>query len=429
MTPQIKTPHKVNANELLSMLDDEALARLASSTDVDFHARKLKGDILLRLHLQGVLLYGDRLSLSTMKSFYESGYFIEAYESVQGVSISKAALSKRISSINAEYFRGIYENAVQAWGPILEKEHVEVIPGLELEAVDSTLVRQTAKILKGGVPVGGKGDSKKGVKYTMAFNGMFPTYAAAHIESAYGSEDKALGEALVSMSAPNRLTGSKELFLIDRGLASAERLNDIKSRDISFICRVNNNRRSETVRELEPNLGDLPSEATVLSDNAVRIYGKNPHKPFPQLFRLTKVDLGHPVGKPRYNKTAGSDSVITLLTDDMDLSVSELLEAYRFRWKIEVFFKFLKQNLDFSHLMSGSHNGLTVLLYLTLIEALLVKAYCVLNHARPKAATTRIWLEIGSKIIDYVSSHVNPQEPKMTQETRKRSPVNQNKIS
>lgn len=416
MTPQIKTAHKVNANELLSMLNDEALARLADSTDVDFHARKLKGDILLRLHLQGVLLYGDRLSLATMKSFYESGYFTEANGFQQDVSISKAALSKRISTINPEYFQGIYESAVQEWGPLVDKSRVEVIPGLELEAVDSTLVRQTAKILKEGVPIGGKGDDKKGVKYTMAFNGIFTTYAIAHIESTYGSEDKALGEALVSMSASNRLTGSKELFLIDRGLVSAKRLNDIKTKNISFICRVNNNRRSKTIRELEPNWGNLASEITVLSDNIVRIYGENPHKPFPQLFRMVRVDLGHPIGKPRYNKTTGIDSVITLLTDDMDLTVAELLEAYRFRWKIEVFFKFLKQNLDFSHLMSGSHNGLTVLLYLTLIEALLVKAYCSLNHTRPKVATTRIWLEIGAKIIDYVSSHVNPKSPPVKRE-------------
>ena len=94
---------------------------------------------------------------------------------------------------------------------------------------------------------------------------------------------------------------------------------------------------------------------------------------------------------------------MTLITDELELSVSEIMEIYRFRWTIEVFFKFLKQNLNFSHLLSGSENGLTVILYLTLIEALLLKTYCALNECGPKLATTEIWLQLGEGIADYIA--------------------------
>ena len=42
---------------------------------------------------------------------------------------------------------------------------------------------------------------------------------------------------------------------------------------------------------------------------------------------------------------------------------------------IEVFFKFLKQNLSFSHFISTSENGIKVILYMTLITAMLVMIY------------------------------------------------------
>ena len=40
-----------------------------------------------------------------------------------------------------------------------------------------------------------------------------------------------------------------------------------------------------------------------------------------------------------------------------------------------MFFKFLKQNLSFSHFVSTSENGIKVILYMTLITAMLVMIY------------------------------------------------------
>ncbi len=52
---------------------------------------------------------------------------------------------------------------------------------------------------------------------------------------------------------------------------------------------------------------------------------------------------------------------------------------YRHRWDIEVFFKFLKQELNFSHLINRSENGIRVMLYCTMIAAILLLAYKELN--------------------------------------------------
>ena len=53
----------------------------------------------------------------------------------------------------------------------------------------------------------------------------------------------------------------------------------------------------------------------------------------------------------------------------------ELGALYGERWAIEVFFKFVKQHLNFSHLTSRCENGIRVMLYMSLIASLLLLWY------------------------------------------------------
>ncbi len=156
--------NKINVNQILKMLDSDALAEFALQTNVDFHARKLQGLELLKLHLQGAFLYGNKLSQAAMKRFYESGYFINTACKIGRDTITKAAISKRLCHINPEFFRLVYENSVQKWSPILEKCQKEVIPGLHIQAVDSSIVVQTTRILSSGIHAGGRDGGDKGRK-------------------------------------------------------------------------------------------------------------------------------------------------------------------------------------------------------------------------------------------------------------------------
>ena len=54
---------------------------------------------------------------------------------------------------------------------------------------------------------------------------------------------------------------------------------------------------------------------------------------------------------------------------------AEVLELYRKRWDIETFFKFLKQQLGYEHLTSRSENGIRVMIWMTLIAAVLLIWY------------------------------------------------------
>ena len=53
----------------------------------------------------------------------------------------------------------------------------------------------------------------------------------------------------------------------------------------------------------------------------------------------------------------------------------DVTEVYRYRWSIEVFFRFLKSELHLENLLSYSENGIKVHIYLTLIAFLLTWIY------------------------------------------------------
>ena len=63
----------------------------------------------------------------------------------------------------------------------------------------------------------------------------------------------------------------------------------------------------------------------------------------------------------------------------MDLTPQQVVLIYKRRWDIEVFFKFLKQEFGFKHLLSRNQNGIEAVLYMTLITFTLIYLYYKAN--------------------------------------------------
>lgn len=73
---------------------------------------------------------------------------------------------------------------------------------------------------------------------------------------------------------------------------------------------------------------------------------------------------------------------------------------YRKRWEIEVFFKFIKQHLNFNHLLSRNENGMKVEMYMTLIATILLIVYKKENKLSGlKITKLKLALELESLLI------------------------------
>jgi hypothetical protein len=77
---------------------------------------------------------------------------------------------------------------------------------------------------------------------------------------------------------------------------------------------------------------------------------------------------------------------------------------YRRRWDIEVFFRFLKQEINFGHFLSLNQNGIEVILYMTLTVAMMIMIYKKENDIGFKTAKRRMLIEIEEMIMIIVAT-------------------------
>ncbi|MBF0559545.1 MAG: transposase [Nitrospirae bacterium] len=76
--------------------------------------------------------------------------------------------------------------------------------------------------------------------------------------------------------------------------------------------------------------------------------------------------------KTRTIRTDKQDYTVLVVTDRMDLSAETIALIYKYRWQIELFFRWFKCILGFKHYFSYSENGLTIQVYYALIASMLI---------------------------------------------------------
>ncbi len=68
---------------------------------------------------------------------------------------------------------------------------------------------------------------------------------------------------------------------------------------------------------------------------------------------------------------AGELKTVRLITNLLDVPAATIAQLYRYRWQVELFFRWLKSYANFTHLMSHSREGMLAHLYVTIIAAML----------------------------------------------------------
>src|SRR5262249_61392292 len=87
-----------------------------------------------------------------------------------------------------------------------------------------------------------------------------------------------------------------------------------------------------------------------------------------------KDEVGRPVRLVwvEVPRRGGGSEVVLLCTDRLELDAELVALGYKYRWWIEIFFRWLKCILGCRHLLSTSRSGVTIQGYAALIASLLV---------------------------------------------------------
>lgn len=164
-----------------------------------------------------------------------------------------------------------------------------------------------------------------------------------------------------------RLVQPGGFYVFDRGYADYTLFQELHDLPCSFIGRVQNNAAYE-VQEERP-VTALAQAAGVQRDAWLRRLGAEHHtRLLPQPFRVVLVSTG----KTHAN---GTPEVMVLVTNRLDLDADLVALAYRYRWAVELFFRWLKCVLGCRHLLSQSANGVRIQVYVALIASMLISLW------------------------------------------------------
>ncbi|PIX16969.1 hypothetical protein COZ71_05810, partial [Candidatus Desantisbacteria bacterium CG_4_8_14_3_um_filter_40_12] len=106
---------------------------------------------------------------------------------------------------------------------------------------------------------------------------------------------------------------------------------------------------------------DDAQKAGVQRDMVVQLGCKDKQNDLTQPVRIIEVfHKGNSSRPETSNKTMDSSYTLLLATDRMDLSAEVIALIYRYRWQVELFFRWFKCILGCTHLISLSKNGVSI---------------------------------------------------------------------
>jgi hypothetical protein len=344
----------MDASQLLSLIPDNILEDLALETCVDKYTKKLYGELVFKLLIHCIVSFKDN-SLRTMESAYESIGFRLLNANRKSEHIRFSSISERLSVIEPSYFEKLYNKCVETYSAILIPAKTELI------RFDSTIVALSGKLLNVGYNIkGGDAAHLKQLKFTLGYSNL-PVAVHFFTEQPYSSENKALKEGILSFDKIN----TSIIRVFDRGITARKAYDEFIENGIPFISRLGANSKKDLVA-----YNKLPE--MVVQTSTLHIYSDS----WVYLYKASDVRADNPVRCiEALIKTTGETIVFVTNIECQTLSAADVTICYKCRWEIEVFFKFIKQELNFSHLISRSENGIKVMLYCTMIAAILLLAY------------------------------------------------------
>lgn len=149
---------------------------------------------------------------------------------------------------------------------------------------------------------------------------------------------------------------SDAIYIMDKAYIDFVALYNMHKIGAFFISRAKST-MNYTVTEVNYNI----DESTGLrSDRIIELNGYKSKQLYPELLRLVEF----------YDKE--NDVILTFLTNNLDVTALEIANLYRNRWQIEVFFKWIKQNLTIKTLWGHSENAVNIHIWVAICTYLIV---------------------------------------------------------
>ena len=144
-------------------------------------------------------------------------------------------------------------------------------------------------------------------------------------------------------------------YIMDRGYLDFDRLYNISLASAFFVIRAKSNLKCRRVysHQVDRSIG-------LICDQSVMLTGYYQSRDYPEKLRRVKY----------YD--AENDKTLVFLTNNFSLPAMTIAELYRCRWQVELFFKWIKQNLRIKTFYGTSENAVKAQIWIAISVYVLV---------------------------------------------------------
>jgi Transposase DDE domain len=300
--------------------------------------------------------------------------------------VSRGSLSEASRVFDPELLHNIIGDIAAQTLPLVHGKEAEALRGLT--AVDGSLLHALPKMAWALW----KDPQHRAVKMHVHFDVLKAVPTDVSVTTGNDSERDELRVRLQSGG----------FYVIDRGYRGWTFFEDIVDGGASFVGRVQDNTVIHAAEE-QP-LTAAARAAGVVRDVVIKQTGNERHQTeLRHPLRLVVVDTG----KRLLN---GQPDLLILCTNRLDLPAEMVALAYKHRWAIELFFRWLKCILGCRHLLGNSRAGVTIQIYLAIIASLLISLWV---GRKPTVRTLEMiqFHLIGWATDEELMTHLNQLQP------------------
>ena len=155
-----------------------------------------------------------------------------------------------------------------------------------------------------------------------------------------------------------------EIVIFDKAFVDFEHLADLSMREVFWVTRAKDNMSYRVVQRYQ----NRPT-GSILQDDLIELQTPASRQAYPVMLRrvvaLVEVD--------------GKETVMEFLTNNLEWSAQSIVQLYRCRWQIEVFFKQIKQTLQLADFLGTSANAVRWQVWTALLVYLLLRYLAFLS--------------------------------------------------
>ena len=256
--------------------------------------------------------------------------------------VNQSSLSRANEKRDYRIFQDFGYHLIEQVRPLFAKERTPLIDLEEtIFALDSTSISVSINLAAWASGKYSRGAVK--MHTLLDLRGNIPTFI--HISDGTWHDSNAMDYIQFESNA---------VYTMDKAYVDLTALNKIDSIGAYFVTRAKSVMRYRIIETMDTN------EDGILADQLVMLTGHKSSRLYPKPLRIVQY------------RDAETNEELTFMSNNMDISALDIANIYRNRWQIEIFFKWIKQNMTVKRMWGYSENAVRIHLWTAIISYLLM---------------------------------------------------------